>query len=154
VADFFEQAVAVYPKPKTVANWIQTEVFRLLKEHEVGLEQVPFRPEHLVEVLQMVDEGVLSAALGKEVLEASFTSGALPRRIVEERGLAMISEEETLRQAVREAIAGNPKAVADYRAGKTAALGFLMGQVMKLTRGKANPDVVRSLLQEELAASP
>jgi len=100
----------------------------------------------------MVDKGTINANTAKDVLEAMFDTGATARTVVEERGLGQISDQDELSRIVNGVIAANPKPVADYLAGKKAAAGFLMGQVMKATRGKANPNVVRELLAERLGA--
>jgi len=151
VARFFEAVVARYPKPKVVANWIQGEVFRLLPP-DGTLDATPLRPEHLAEILELVERGTLSQALGKQVLEETFQTGERPAALVERRGLTQISDTAELERVVADVLANNPKPVADYLGGKETALSFLMGQVMKATRGKATPSVVTELLRERLQA--
>jgi len=151
IAQFFERTVALYPKPKVVANWVQGELFRLLKDREtLDLSDLRLTPEHLAELLTLVDRGVLSLALARQVFEEAFVTGERPEAIVQARGLAQISDTAELERVVDEVLATNPRPVADYRAGKEAALSFLMGQVMKATRGKANPSVVAELLRARL----
>jgi aspartyl-tRNA(Asn)/glutamyl-tRNA(Gln) amidotransferase subunit B len=151
IAQFFERTVALYPKPKVVANWVQGELFRLLKDREtLDLSDLRLTPEHLAELLTLVDRGVLSLALARQVFEEAFATGERPEAIVQARGLAQISNTAELERVVDAVLATNPRPVADYRAGKEAALSFLMGQVMKATRGKANPGVVAELLRARL----
>lgn len=150
VSRFFEAVLALYPNPKVVANWIQGELFRIMRERDVELEQLPVSAERFAELLTLVEGGTLSQNTGKQVLEEMAASGASPDAIMAERGLQQISDESELERAVAEAIAANPQAVADYCAGKTQAMGFLTGQVMKATRGKANPGVVNDILTRQL----
>ena len=152
VAEFFESGVGGHGDAKTVCNWTTGEVFRLLKVKEMSLEESRLTSDGLVELLTMVDKGTINANTAKDVLEAMFDTGATARTVVEERGLGQISDQDELSRIVDGVIAANPKPVADYLAGKEAAAGFLMGQVMKATRGKANPSVVRELLAERLGA--
>ncbi|MPZ12905.1 MAG: Asp-tRNA(Asn)/Glu-tRNA(Gln) amidotransferase subunit GatB [Chloroflexi bacterium] len=150
VGTFFEQAVALYARPKVTANWIQGELFRVLRERDTDIQELPLTPEHLVELLVLIDDGTISQAIAKQVFDDVATSGRSPRTIVAERGLAQISDATELERMVAEAIAANPQAAADVRAGKAPALGFLTGQVMKATRGKANPAVVNQILKRLL----
>lgn len=152
VAEFFESSVSGHGDAKTVCNWMTGEVFRLLKVKEKGLEESRLTSDGLAELLTMVDIGAVSVNTAKEVLEAMFDTGAAARAVVKERGLGQISDQDELSRIVDGVIAANPKPVADYLAGKKAVVGFLMGQVMKASRGKANPSVVRELLAERLDA--
>ena len=150
MARFFEQTVALYPQPKIVANWVQGELFRLLKEPEADPADSRLTPEHLAELLGLVERGVLSQSLAKQVLEESFASGERPEAIVQARGLSQISDTSELERIVDDVLASNPQAVTDYRGGKETAQKFLVGQVMKATRGKANPAVANELLLARL----
>ena len=107
-------------------------------------------PDHLVELVDLVDEGTLSVTLAKTVLEEAFTTGDEPGKIVREKGYAQISDSSAVESAVAQAIDANPKAVKDYLSGKETAAGFLVGQVMKITRGQAKPDLARRLVLEGL----
>jgi aspartyl-tRNA(Asn)/glutamyl-tRNA(Gln) amidotransferase subunit B len=153
ISNFFEAVVATYPKPKVVANWIQGELFRILRERDAELDDLPLLPAHLLEVLQLVEEGTITQAVAKQVFEEVATTGTAPRQIVADRGLVQISDSSELERIVAEAIAANPQAAADYRAGKLQAKGFLTGQVMKATKGKANPAVVGDILQQQLGSA-
>jgi len=150
VSSFFEAAVALHPKAKVVANWVQGELFRILNDIGVELEESHATPATLAEVLTLVDEGTITQAIAKQVFEEAVKTGAAPKAIVAERGLTQISDTGELERAVADAIAANPQAVADYRAGKQAAIGFLTGQVMKATRGKASPGAVNEILRRQL----
>jgi aspartyl-tRNA(Asn)/glutamyl-tRNA(Gln) amidotransferase subunit B len=149
IAGFFDRTVELYPQPKTVANWINGDVRRSLGDETI--ERVGLTPEGFAELLGMVEGGDINRAQGVQVLEELVRSGGSPRRIADQRGFKQVSDAGQLAEAIEQAIASSPKSVADYRAGKTQALGFLVGQVMKATRGQANPAVVNRLLTERLA---
>ena len=153
VADYFEACVragAGRAEPKAIANWITGELFRLMKAQGVEIEEVRITPDRLVALIGMVEDGTITASTAKKVLAEVFETGRAPEEIVRERGLAQISDVEALSRVVDEVIAANPKAVADYLAGKEPVLRFLVGQVMKATRGKANPKLANELLLEKL----
>jgi aspartyl-tRNA(Asn)/glutamyl-tRNA(Gln) amidotransferase subunit B len=150
VSNFFERAVGLYPRPKIVANWIQGELFRVLNDASLELGTSRATPEGLADLLTLLDEKTITQAVAKQVFEETVKTGAAPRSIVVERGLTQISDTDELERAVAEAIAGNPQAVADYRAGKQQAIGFLTGQVMKATKGKAAPGTVNEILRRQL----
>ncbi len=152
VSRFFEAVVAAKAKPKVAANWIQGELFRILRERDAELEELPLQPEHLVEVLQLVEDGTITQAVAKQVFEEAATTGTGPRQIVADRGLVQISDTAELERIIAEAIAANPQAANDYRAGKVQAKGFLTGAVMKATKGKANPAVVSEILERQLGS--
>jgi len=153
LAEFFEETVRAFPQPKTVSNWVMGEVRRYLNEHGIDPEEpgdIPVRPGHLAELLAMVDRGTVNMRVARQVFAEMWTSGRPPAEIVREKGLEQVSDEALIEKAVEEAIAANPAVVADYRKGKEKALGFLVGEVMKATRGRANPQVVNRLLRERL----
>jgi aspartyl-tRNA(Asn)/glutamyl-tRNA(Gln) amidotransferase subunit B len=158
IADYFEAAVAaaqaVGGTPKDVANWVLNEGFRLLKERNEPaprlVERMPVA--HLAALIDLVAKGGINRNVAKQVFEASFDNGADPVRLVAERGLTQISDSAALGAVAREVIAANPKVVAEYRGGKTSALQYLVGQMMRATRGQANPQLARELLEAELAA--
>jgi aspartyl-tRNA(Asn)/glutamyl-tRNA(Gln) amidotransferase subunit B len=154
VAMFYEESVAAGQTkdvaPKLVSNWMTGELFRLLKAQDVELSEVPLTPAALVELIALVDKGAITANSGKVVFGEMFATGRPPDEIVKEKGLAQVSDEEALTQVVNEVIAANPDQVAKYRSGKDTLLQWFVGQVMRATRGKANPQVVRTLLEERL----
>jgi aspartyl-tRNA(Asn)/glutamyl-tRNA(Gln) amidotransferase subunit B len=150
-AAYFEATVAAGAPSKAASNWIQGETRRKLKE--AGAEDVaavPFPPARLAELIELVDRGAVSSTGAKEVFERMWTSGESPRAVVEAFGLGQVGDETALLGLVQEAIAKSPDAVAQWRAGKASALGFLVGQVMKASGGKANPRVVNDLLKKHL----
>lgn len=152
VADYFEAAVgaAAGVDPKAISNWVTGELFRLMNAHGVDIAQVKVRPGQVAELVELIDRGAITTTIAKNVFAEMFETGASPEEIVERKGLTQISEAGSLEPVVDQVIAENPQAVADYRAGKTQVLKFLVGQVMKATRGKANPNVAAAVLQERL----
>jgi aspartyl-tRNA(Asn)/glutamyl-tRNA(Gln) amidotransferase subunit B len=152
LADWYEAAVKEYDDPKAVANWVMGELLRLLKAEGKEIEEQPLTPAHLVEMLKLMEAGTISGKIAKSVFEEMFQTGKRAEQIVKEKGLVQISDEGELVRIIDAALAANPKSVADFKAGKEAALGFLVGQVMKETKGRANPGLVNRLLRERLAA--
>lgn len=153
VADYYEAAVRLGKvNPKTMANWMTVDLFRVMKETGRGLAELPVSPQALVDLIGLVEEGVINLNTGREVLDEMVATGRAARTIVEERGLAQISDEAALRAVVERVLDENPAQVAQYLGGKGQVAGWLMGQVMKATQGKANPQRVRPLLLEALEA--
>jgi aspartyl-tRNA(Asn)/glutamyl-tRNA(Gln) amidotransferase subunit B len=150
VADYFESCVRAYRNAKAVANWITGELFRLLKATDMGIEAVKITPKALAELLTLVEKGTISISMAKDAFAEMFETGRPAAQIVEEQGLAQISDAEELARIVEQVIVENPGPVAEYLAGKEPVLRFLVGQVMKASRGKANPKLVNSLLRERL----
>ncbi|AFV11128.1 aspartyl/glutamyl-tRNA(Asn/Gln) amidotransferase subunit B [Thermacetogenium phaeum DSM 12270] len=150
LADFFEECVRVYPDAKKVSNWVMGEFLRLLNSQNLEVKQAKLSPSHLVEMLQLMDEGIISGKIAKTVFEEMFNTGKRAAQIVEEKGLVQISDEGELAGIVEEVLAAHPQVVDDYRKGKRKALGFLVGQVMKRTKGKANPQLVNRMLEERI----
>lgn len=150
---YFEQAVTAYGgDPKNVANWVTGELFRVLNEKGIPIEESPIKPEALAELLRVVDDGTISVSKAKDVFQAMIETRKGAREIIEERGLQQISDEEKLLAVIDRVIQGNPQPVQDYLGGKETAITFLIGQVMRATRGQANPAMVRPLLERHLAA--
>jgi aspartyl-tRNA(Asn)/glutamyl-tRNA(Gln) amidotransferase subunit B len=156
VADYFERAVAaarpVGAAPKDTANWVAGELFRMLNDTGESLATVEtrFRPEYIAEVYDLLARGTITRTTAKEVFEASFRSGQPPAHVVAERGLAQIGAGDALAALAREVVAANPKVADDYRSGKVAAIKFLVGQVMKATKGQANPQDAQAALEAAL----
>jgi len=153
-AEYFEATVGAGASAKAAANWILGEVRRLLKE--AGAEDmtaVPVTPDALAELAGLTERDVISSTVAKEVLATMWTSGRRAKAIVEADGLAQIGDTSALGAAVADILAANPDAVAQYRAGKTNAFGFLVGQAMKSMKGKANPKVINELLKQALDGS-
>ena len=150
LCDFFEEAVKECGEPKAVANWIANDLLRDLSAAGIRIEDSKLRPEHLAGLVTLVKDGVISNNIAKDVFIDMFKSGDRPEDIVEKKGLKQSSDTGELTGICNEVIAANPKSVEDYKAGKENAINFLKGQVMKATRGKANPQVVDQVLRTEL----
>lgn len=149
-ADLFEAATALCGKPKKVANWIMVETIRLLKDNNMDPDEITFSPGNLAKLVNLADSGAVTNTVAKEVFELVFKEDIDPDKYVEEKGLKTVNDEDALRQAVEQVIRDNPQSVQDYRSGKEKAIGFLVGQTMKLMKGKANPGLVNQLLKELL----
>jgi aspartyl-tRNA(Asn)/glutamyl-tRNA(Gln) amidotransferase subunit B len=145
VADYFEEAASGSRNPKAISNWIMTELVAKFTESRVA-------PSQLAELVAAIDAGQISGKQGKEVFAEMFATGKSPGTIIKEKGLVQVTDTAAIEALADEAIAKNPKSVADYKAGNVAALNFLKGQVMKLSKGKANPQVAGDILQRKLAA--
>jgi aspartyl-tRNA(Asn)/glutamyl-tRNA(Gln) amidotransferase subunit B len=152
VADYYETCVAAYPDGKTVANWVTGELFRLMKETEVPIETVKITPAALAELLTLIERETININTGKAVFAEIFRTGRAAGDIVAERGLAQISDTEALKRIVDEVLAANPTQVQQYLDGKETIARWLVGQVMRATRGKANPQLANQLLDEKLQA--
>ncbi len=150
IADFFEAAAQKYPDPKTVSNWVMGELLRLLNDQGIELAQAPITPDHLVQLLQLIDNKTLSIPIAKKVFEEMFRTGKTADQIVEEQGLRQITDADQIARVVEEVLSANPKEVQRYKTGETKLLQFFIGQVMRATRGKANPEVLRQVLEERL----
>jgi len=157
-ADFFEAAAAIkdgdQPRAKAVANWIAGELARLLNAESIEIQDSKVTPETLSKLLDLQDAGTISGKTAKSVFQKMFDSGDSPQKIVEASGLKQITSGEEVAGAVEKVIAENPKPVQDYKNGKEEAIKFLVGQVMRETRGRAGPDVVVQTLREKLDATP
>ncbi len=147
--DFFEAALATHPAPRSIANFMNNELLGRLGNS--GFPALPFSPAEFAELVALVDEDVISTNIAKEILDEMVAKGGRPGEIVEQRGLRRIDDSEALRPIIDQVLADNPDKVAAYRGGKTGLLGFFMGQVMRATQGKANPQLVQQLLKERLA---
>ena len=146
MADIFEQTVALGAAPKKVSNWLMTETMRLLKEQMMDPDELDFSPKHLAMLIALVEKKTINQTIAKEVFEKIFADDIEPESYVKEHGLGMVSDTDALQKTVEEVIAANPQSVADYKAGKQKAIGFLVGQTMKAMKGKANPTAVNEIL--------
>jgi aspartyl-tRNA(Asn)/glutamyl-tRNA(Gln) amidotransferase subunit B len=151
IADYFEATARAAGNAKAASNWIMGELLRTMKERAIAIEQVPLAPDALAGLIRVVDQGTISSTVAKEVFAKMLDSGRSAAEIVEVEGLAQKSDETELAGIVRDAIAANPDAVEQFRKGRNNAFGFLVGHVMKASKGKANPKVVNELLKRELA---
>jgi aspartyl-tRNA(Asn)/glutamyl-tRNA(Gln) amidotransferase subunit B len=156
VAAYYEATVAAAAgqgvEAATVNNWVSGELFRLLNEAGYEIDDSPVPPEALADLLVQVERGVIHANAGKKVLAEMFATGKPAREIIQAQGLAQISDREALGAMVMDAIQGNPGPLQQYLDGKDSVLGFFVGQVMRASRGKANPHLVREMLKERLDA--
>ena len=149
-SNLFEEATKICNNPKAVSNWIMSDIAKILNEKEMEAEQIPFSAENLAELIQLIEKGTISNAIGKKVLVELFENPKAPSKIIEEKGWVQISDEGAIKEVVLKIIEANPQSVADFKAGKDKAIGFLVGQAMKETKGKANPQILNKLFIEEL----
>jgi aspartyl-tRNA(Asn)/glutamyl-tRNA(Gln) amidotransferase subunit B len=152
LADYYEACIKRYPKPKVVSNWIMVELLRALNRDGIEVEQSRVSPENLADLLTLVDDGTISGTMAKTVFDGMYETGKAAAAIVQEKGLRQISDEDALVAAIEQVLVNNPKEVDEFRAGREKLLSFFMGQVMKATQGKANPQAVNKLLRQKLAA--
>ena len=150
LADMFEATTAICKKPKKVSNWLMVETLRLLKETGEDPEDIAFSPEHLAKLIELVEAGTINGGVAKEVFAQVFAKDIDPEQYVEEKGLKTVNDVEALQKAAEEVLTSNPKLVEDYKNGKTKVLGFFVGQIMKATKGQADPGTVNKLLKEIL----
>ncbi|NIS82623.1 MAG: Asp-tRNA(Asn)/Glu-tRNA(Gln) amidotransferase subunit GatB [Anaerolineales bacterium] len=152
LSTYFEETIARYEgEAKSVSNWMMNDVLRMIRERGVTAAKLRLRPSHLSEIIRLVDEKKVTTSTGKELLEKVEESGRAPGEIVESEGLTQVSDDETLRLLSAKVVADNPEQVATYKGGKKAILGWFVGQVMRETGGKANPQMVQEILEELLS---
>jgi aspartyl-tRNA(Asn)/glutamyl-tRNA(Gln) amidotransferase subunit B len=151
LSDYFESAVATYGgEAKPVSNWLMNDVLRMLRERGITAAQLRLAPEHLASIIRLVDDRAITASTGKELLERVEDGGGDPREIVRTQGLGQVSDEASLRAAAAEILAAHPEQLATYRAGKTTVIGWFIGQLMRDTGGKANPQLAKSIFEDLL----
>jgi len=150
LSDLFEKATKICNNPKAVSNWIMTDITRILNEEEKEPNEIPFTAEQLGKLVILIDKGTISSKIAKQVLEELFENPKDPEEIIKEKGWIQISDEGAIKEVVLKILEANPQSIVDYKAGRDRALGFLVGQAMKETRGKANPQLLNKLFLEEL----
>lgn len=150
LSDLFEQAIKICNNPKAVSNWIISDISRILNEKEMEPNEIPFTSKELAELVSLIDKGTISSSIGKKVLEELFENPRNPEEIIKEKGWIQISDEGAIKEVVMKVLEANPQSVADYKAGKDKALGFLVGQAMKETKGKANPKILNEMFLKEI----
>ena len=150
LSDLFEGAIKVCNNPKAVNNWIISDISRILNETEMEPIEIPFDSKQLGKLIILIDKGTISSSIAKKVLVEMFEHPRDPEDIIDEKGWVQISDEGAIKEVVLKVLEANPKSVADYKGGKEKALGFLVGQAMKETRGKANPQMLNQMFLEEL----
>lgn len=151
VAAYFDALVALHNQPKLCSNWIMSEVLGALKEHGLEIEQCPVTPELLAGVLKRIDDKTISGKIAKTVFEEIWKSGKTADQVIEEKGLKQVTDTGAIEAIVDEIIAANPGQVAEYKGGKEKLMGFFVGQVMKASKGKANPGMANQLLKKKLS---
>ena len=150
LSDFFEKAGEIANDYKSVCNWLNSDIARILNEKEMEPEEIPFTAEELAEMVTLINKGTISTSIGKKVLDELFENPKSPSKIIEEKGWVQISDKSAIKEVVLKVLAENAQSVADYKAGKDRALGFLVGQAMKQTKGKANPKMLNEMFLSEL----
>ena len=150
LSDLFEQASKICNNPKAVNNWIISDISRILNETEMEPIQIPFDSKQLAKLVILIDKGTISSSIAKKVLVEMFEHPRDPEDIIDEKGWVQISDENAIKEVVLKILENNPQSIADYKAGKQKALGFLVGQAMKETKGKANPQMLNKMFIEEL----
>jgi aspartyl-tRNA(Asn)/glutamyl-tRNA(Gln) amidotransferase subunit B len=150
LADYFDECLLHYSDAKVISNWIMGELSKHLNASEKSIVACPIKPKDFAGLLSLLDKGTISGKIAKTVFEEMFATGKDAETIVQEKGLVQISDESAIAEIVERIVAANPQSVEDYKAGKDRAIGFLVGQIMKETKGKANPGVVNKLLLEKL----
>ncbi len=150
LADYLDKCMELGAKGKAASNWILSDISRLLNENNMEPSQIPIPAEHLVKLISIIEKGTISNNQGKKVIEELFANPRDPEIIIKEKGLVQISDEGALLKIVVEIIDNNPQSVADYKGGKDKAIGFLVGQTMRATKGQGNPQLLNKLIKEEL----
>lgn len=150
LSDLFEKASSICNNYKAVSNWIISDITGILNEKELEPNEIPFTAEELAKVVILIDKGTISSSIGKKVVAELFENPRDPEEIIKEKGWIQISDEGAIKEVVMNILEANPQSIADFKAGKDRALGFLVGQAMKQTKGKANPQLLNKMFLEEL----
>jgi aspartyl-tRNA(Asn)/glutamyl-tRNA(Gln) amidotransferase subunit B len=154
IADYFESALKIHRNPKAIANWILGDLFHVLKEHKLDeklyVTDWPVRADNLANMILLIDQGRISGKIAKTVFDAMLDSGRAPQEIVAQKSLEQVSDSESIEKAIDQVLAAHPKQAAEYRAGNEKIFGFLVGQIMKATHGKVNPQKANESLKRKL----
>ena len=150
LADFFEECVKILDRPKSFSNWIINDLLREVKDRKLDISNLPIKPGQLAALVEIIEKGTISSTIAKEVFSEMIQTGKEPQKIIEEKGMSQISDEGLIESVIDKVIAGNPSVIEDYKKGKKNALAFLVGQVMKETKGKANPKMVNEMLAKKV----
>jgi aspartyl-tRNA(Asn)/glutamyl-tRNA(Gln) amidotransferase subunit B len=151
LSEYYEEAVSAFGgDPKVVSNWLMNDVLRMIRERDTTASQLELRPDYLAEIIGMVETRKITSSTGKDLLDRVEDERISPQEIVEKEGLGQVSDEETLRSLVKDVIVANPEQVASYKSGKTTLIGWFVGQIMRQTKGQADAQLVRKLLEELL----
>jgi len=152
LSDYFEQCVGLFNQPKVVSNWIMGELLRELNQSGTDVRHSPVTPQRLVDLLSLVEKGTISLKVAREIFPDIYRDGKSPDEVVREKGLTQVSDETALLSIIDDVLGKNVTQVGQYRSGKEQVLGFLVGQVMKSSGGKANPSKVNELLKKKMSA--
>ncbi|NUO10218.1 MAG: Asp-tRNA(Asn)/Glu-tRNA(Gln) amidotransferase subunit GatB [Candidatus Brocadia sp.] len=150
LADYFEDCVKTFNRPKAFCNWITNDLLREVKEKKLDIYNLEIKPNQLAALVEIIEKGTISSTIAKEVFSEMIQTGNDPQKIIEGKGLVQISDEGLIEAVIDKVIAGNPNVIDDYKKGKKNALAFLVGQVMKETKGKANPKIVNEMLVKKI----
>lgn len=150
LADYFEAATAAYPEPRKISNWMLSELLREMNQAKVDTCACALPPKHLADLIRLIDSGQISGTIGKQIFPDLFASGEAPKKFIERKGLAQISDTSALEAIVDKVVAANPGEALAYKAGKTKLMGFFVGQVMRESKGQANPGLVNELIRKKL----
>jgi len=153
LADYFEDVARLSGKPKAASNWVMGDILRFLNEEKRDIKECPIIPQSLAEMIQLIEDGTISGKMAKDIIEEMYRSGKPPKAIIEEKGMIQITDEAAIAKIIADVLAANTAQVEQYRGGKEKLFGYFVGQVMKATQGKANPQLINELLKKMLAGS-
>jgi aspartyl-tRNA(Asn)/glutamyl-tRNA(Gln) amidotransferase subunit B len=151
LADYFEAVAKLSGKPKAASNWVMVDILKFLNDDKREIKDCPILPESLAQLITLIDAGAISGKMAKDVIVEMYETGKSPKAIIEEKGMVQIADEETLKKVISSVIGANPQQLSQFLAGKDKLFGYFVGQVMKATQGKANPQLVNELLKKMLA---
>ena len=151
LADYFEEVAKISGKPKIASNWVMGDVLRFLNEDKRDIKECPILPRSLAEMILIIEDGTISGKMAKDIIVEMYKTGNAPKTVIEEKGMVQITDEDALAKAIAGILAANPAQLEQYRAGKDKLFGYFVGQVMKATQGKANPQLINELLKKMLA---
>ena len=150
IAEYYEKCIELSTNYKGVCNWLTQDILGYMNEHKIPVRDIKIKPEMLISMMQMIDTGKISGKIGKMLIEEMLANGGEPAKIVEEKGWVQISDESEIDRIVEQVLTANPDQIASYKSGKTKVVGWLVGQIMKESKGKANPQIVNKKLMERL----
>jgi aspartyl-tRNA(Asn)/glutamyl-tRNA(Gln) amidotransferase subunit B len=150
MANYYEAVAAAANNPKAAANWVLSELLRELKNANREIQDCPVKPQDLGQLIKLIGNNTISGKMAKEIFEKMFQTGKAPETLIAEQGLSQLTDPSEIKAIIEQALTNNPTQLAQYLAGKQALFGFFVGQVMKLTAGKANPQLVNEILQASL----
>jgi aspartyl-tRNA(Asn)/glutamyl-tRNA(Gln) amidotransferase subunit B len=151
LADYFEEVAKISGKPKIASNWVMGDVLRFLNEDKRDIKECPILPRSLAEMILIIEDGTISGKMAKDIIVEMYKTGKAPKTVIEEKGMVQITDEDALAKTIAGILAANPAQLEQYRAGKDKLFGYFVGQVMKATQGKANPQLINELLKKMLA---